>query len=262
MTLVNGVETDRVPVTDRGLLYGDGLFETMRFDAAGCALWPLHMERLRRGCRRLEIPAPDGKVLESETQACARGGECMIRLSVTRGSGSRGYAPPANSEPTRIVQRFPLPASDGKPLRLLVCETRLAGHPALGTIKHLNRLENVLAAAEVQRGGCGEGLMLDCSERIIEATSANFFVVRGETCLTPELEGTGVAGVFRAWLADRVDLVVMDLGLGDLDPGDGLFLANAVTGIRPVGEVVGLGKFDVAAVAAFSAEVGTPWSGA
>lgn len=261
MILVNGRKTDRVSVLDRGLQYGDGLFETLRISEAGtCDLWPWHMSRLAAGCRRLGMPVPDPETCLAEIRSAVDGQPAVVRLTVTRGEGPRGYAPPETAAPTRIVQAGPLPTPAGGPVEVMLCETRLGRNPHLGGLKHLSRLENVLAAAEVRDAGFSEGLVRDCQGRLVEAISANLFLLHQGRCVTPDVAAVGVAGVYRAWLRERVPIEVAELTVADLERADGVFLANAVAGVRTVRSVAGLREFSGAAVDAFVESAGSPWS--
>ncbi|MGH8040486.1 MAG: aminodeoxychorismate lyase [Rudaea sp.] len=239
-TLVDGVVTDRIDAQDRGLLYGDGVFETIAF-VAGCApLWPRHMARLRDACARLRLQCLDESVLAGECAqvlgARARG---VVRITLTRGSGERGYAPALDARTRRIVAAFaavPAPADwYARGIRVRFCATRLAQQPALAGIKHLNRLEQVLARAEWNDAGIAEGLMFDFSENLVCATAANLFAVIGERLLTPPVDTCGVAGVARAEvLARRPDCVVAPIRREDLRRADEVFLTSSVRGIVPV----------------------------
>lgn len=202
--LVNGENASTVAVSDRGLLYGDGLFETVLVDHGRAVLWPFHLARLELGCERLALPMPEVDLLAQELARVASGRlRCVVRISLTRGEGERGYRPVA-STPTRIVAVFPAPRQDPRLLRPGVrvrwCETRLGRQPRLAGLKHLNRLEQVLARAEWDDEDIFEGLMSDSDGAVIGATAANLFIVRRGQLLTPALDQAGVAGTCRAWI--------------------------------------------------------------
>ncbi len=151
--LVNGVATEQVPALDRGLAYGDGLFESIRLVGTAAPLWTRHMQRLTEDCARLRIPAPDPAQLWHEALEVSRGmPQSVLRITVTRGPGERGYGLPSLPRPTRVVAAFaPPPVAAGihaQGVRMRVCDIRLAEQPLLAGIKHLNRLEQVLARAE------------------------------------------------------------------------------------------------------------------
>lgn len=240
MMLVNGQLSDSVNALDRGLSYGDGLFETIRFEAGQAPLWPQHMQRLAIGCERLHLPAPDTELLWQEAQQVGAGqSRFVLRITLTRGVGERGYAPPLTVAPTRIVAAFPSPALstalyvDG--VRVYRCQTSLADQPLLAGIKHLNRLEQVLARAEWNDPAIGEGLVCDRHGHVISATAANLFAVIDGVPVTPSVDRCGVAGVARAALLDAFpECQVRDLPLGEVLNASELFLSSSVRGILPV----------------------------
>jgi 4-amino-4-deoxychorismate lyase len=240
MRLVDGRPADIVAADDRGLSYGDGLFETIRFVDGAAPLWARHMQRLAHGCERLRLPLPDPALLWREAQATTQGmARAVLRITLTRGTGERGYAMPPSPRPTRIVASFPMPALDAAAyadgVRLHLCATRLAEQPALAGLKHLNRLEQVLARAEWDDPAIAEGLMCDMHGRAISAVSANLFAVIGGVPATPSLARCGVAGVGRAEvLAALPRAQVRDLPLEECLRASELFLVSSVRGIVPV----------------------------
>lgn len=244
-TRVNGQAADTVSAHDRGLSYGDGLFETMRRVRGGWPLWSRHMQRLDEGCRRLGLPAPDSAWLARECElACDGMSDAVLRLTVTRGLGPRGYAPPASPEPSCIVRAGPLPElrrdwyHHGVTVRR--CRTRLAAQPRLAGIKHLNRLEQVLARSEWQDPDIAEGLMCDFEGHVVSATAANLFAVLGGELTTPALDACGVAGVARAEvLAQCPAAAVRPVAWSELADAGEVFLTSSVRGILPVGRIAG-----------------------
>lgn len=238
--LVDGRPGDTVSAQDRGLSYGDGLFETVRVIGDRAPLWSRHMARLAEGGRRLAIPVPASDVLWHEARGVTAGmAEAVVRITVTRGVGQRGYAPPAEPVPSRVVAAFPMPVlaprlvDDG--LRLRICDLRLAEQPALAGLKHLNRLEQVLARAEWSDPAVHEGLLLDVAGRAVCATMANVFAVIDGVVVTPSLTRCGVAGVARAEvLAALPAAQVRDLVLHELLSASEVFLTSSVRGILPV----------------------------
>jgi 4-amino-4-deoxychorismate lyase len=237
---VNGMPSPTVSVFDRGLSYGDGLFETIRLVNGVAPLWSRHMARLREGCSRLKLPQPDTDALLHEAVAVAAGMQhAVVRITLTRGLGERGYAPPADPALTRIVAGFQAPMMSGEAyvagLRLRWCETRLALQPLLAGLKHLNRLEQVLARAEWSDPAIGEGLLCDLDGQVISGTMTNLFAVLDGVLVTPALDGCGVAGVARAEiLAARPDARVVALRPEQLARADEVFLSSSVRGILPV----------------------------
>ena len=245
--LVNGSESAGVSPDDRGLQYGDGLFETMVAVGGRVRRLSAHFARLAEGCRRLGIPMPPENLLADECARALEGiGNGTVKLTVTRGPGPRGYRPPAEPKVTRIVQSAaPRPRGDTQPpLVVRLCETRLGLNPALAGLKHLNRLEQVLACTEWNDPTIGEGLMLAVDGRLVSATAANVFMVEGGTLVTPAIRDCGVAGVMRQAVLDAALELGIRASVVDVQPerlmhADEVFVTNAVIGLRPVGELVG-----------------------
>lgn len=229
---------------DRGLQYGDGLFETMAVCDGRIPWLSYHLRRLRAGCRRLRIMPPETAGLRREIAALALGqSRAIIKLIVTRGVGGRGYRPDPGAHGHPIIMRYPWPAHVERRaregIRLRVCRTRLASNPALAGLKHLNRLEQVLARMEWRDDArYQEALMLDWQDRVIEGTMTNLFIVRAGCLLTPDLTTSGVAGVMRAIILEvaarrAVACQVAALFLSDIVGADEIFVCNSVVGIWP-----------------------------
>lgn len=248
MMLIDGRPEDRLPAGDRGLHFGDGVFETMAVDAGRVLCLDRHLARLEHGCARLGIPAPALQALQGECERVCEGvGRAVVKILVTRGVGGRGYAPDPDASPTRIVARYPWPAyrpgirNEGAAVR--ICETRLGRNPRLAGIKHLNRLEQVLARCEDDPLGCDEGIMLDDRERVVEGISSNVFTVHDGRLRTPEIVECGVAGVVRAVVIEQAraltgsDAAVGHLGLDELLAADECFLTNSLIGVWPVNAI-------------------------
>lgn len=226
---------DGIPPDDRGLAYGDGLFETMRAYQGVVLWWNAHWARLAQGAQRLRLPLPDRAWVMAEAADLLgnRGG--VLKLVVSRGGGGRGYAPPAGAAPTWLLARHPLPPPprDGG-LVLRWCETRLALQPALAGIKHCNRLEQVLARGEWDDAGIDEGLVRSTEGDVVGATAANLFVLEGRRWRTPKVDRCGIAGVCRGWLLAATRAQEARLSPEDIEAADAIVLCNAVRGILPV----------------------------
>ncbi|HSG90647.1 MAG TPA: aminodeoxychorismate lyase [Pseudomonadales bacterium] len=249
-TLVDGVAATALPVDDRGLLYGDGVFRTLRVDGGRCWLWAEHLRVLVRDAARiglaLDADRLDGLAADVAMLTAADSG--ILRITVTRGSARRGYAPPARARP-RILLAFspgPVPAPDHTGAVLRVAHTRAATSPALAGVKHLGRLEQVLAAAEMDDAELFDMLMLGADDRILCGTRCNLFLRQGRRLVTPRLDTGGVAGVVReqiiggrvAGLRALVDEVVeAPLTLDDLATADEAFVTNAVIAVRALAMV-------------------------
>ncbi|MGJ3257258.1 MAG: aminodeoxychorismate lyase [Alcanivorax sp.] len=233
---------------DRGLAYGDGLFETLRVTADGAVpLWPSHLRRLLRGARVLGLPSlPETRYLSAVAEGVAAlgGKPGVVKLTLTRGPGGRGYLPPSDPQPTVLWQAGPLPVWPHE-LREQGIVLGLCGEPlhpeSLAGLKHLNRLPQVQARREVARQGWHEGLLLSPRRQPLEATAMNLFARFDDYWWTPDLQAAraGVAGVMREWLCEQLaeqgDAVVCDLRpLSQLQRAQGLFLCNSVAGVLPV----------------------------
>lgn len=244
MWLLNGERRHCIDASDRGFHYGDGLFETFEVLDGKPLFFERHYQRLQRGCQTLLIPCPDFDVLRAEAWALAGDSQhAVLKLIVTRGSGGRGYRQPQPISPTRLFSLHPHPAypeawqTQGINLRL--CHKRLALNPDLARIKHLNRLEQVLARAEWSDDDIQEGLMLDAEGFVVEGTMSNVFIVKQGEILTPFLDRCGIAGIVRGLLFDAAESLALTLRetrltLDDVHDADELFLSNAVIGLWPV----------------------------
>ena len=242
--LVDGVRSDFIATDDRGLFYGHGMFETCRIVDRCVPLWPYHRARLRSAALRLRIVL-DIKSIDAEVAdlaATQRTG--VIKVLVTAGPG-RGYR--SDTGPARrVITVFPLqdaPQGRDTGITVRICDTRLSAQPALAGMKHLNRLEQVIACAEWNDPDIAEGLMCDIEGRLIEGTSTNLFLVRDGCIVTSRLDRCGVAGVMRQVLIDQrpgidVPIEVRDIALDELDSAEECFLTNAVIGIRSVSRVL------------------------
>jgi 4-amino-4-deoxychorismate lyase len=242
--LVNGKSASEIPVMDRGLQYGDGLFETMTVINGEIPFWSYHMQRVKRSCERLLLPIPNEIQLKQEIKQLLTGdADAILKLILTRGLGQRGYRPSTETDMTRILMCFDrpqLPESYWESgVATCVCHTRLATQPLLAGMKHLNRLEQILASKEIDENHYQEGLMCDYSDNIIEATSHNVFAVMAGELLTPELTSCGVEGVLRDYVLDlaqkeNIPTRVTNITKSELKLLDEVFLTNSVHGIWPV----------------------------
>jgi 4-amino-4-deoxychorismate lyase len=221
---------------DRGLAYGDGVFETLLVHRGEPVWWQEHWQRLHEGARRLGLPMPDEAEVRHECASLlADAGRAVLKILLTRGGGGRGYRPPERATPTVVLSRHEAPTAPARGLNLRWAKTTMAMQPALAGIKHCNRLEQVLARAEWQDPDIDEALMCDGEDRVVGATSANLFVLLGGRWLTPSVERCGIAGIARGWLlANLPGAAVADLNAAEISRADALFLCNAVRGILPV----------------------------
>ncbi|WP_376695467.1 aminodeoxychorismate lyase [Wenzhouxiangella sp. EGI_FJ10305] len=239
--LVNGEPCNVVPLDDRGLLYGDHLFETVAFVCGRAPLWDRHMARLARDARRLLMPEVDPDLLAAECARLVDGQRrAVVRITLTRGSGGRAYEPPDAPRPRRILARRPWSATiDQVRTEGIVLHTspvRLSVGRELAGIKHGNRLEQVLAAEHARRAGVDEAVLFDVDGRLVEAIAGNLVLLIDGKAVTPRLAGSGVAGVGLEWLGERLgsDLATRELDAENLRRAESAMVINSVAGIRPV----------------------------
>jgi 4-amino-4-deoxychorismate lyase len=238
-----------VALADRGLQYGDGLFETIAVIDGQPALWQLHMQRLVLGSERLMLPPPDQQRLRQEAARLMRGQErAVLKIIYTAGASTRGYGRSESIIPSRMIW---LTAAPEHPLRhwregieVGYCALRLMPQGVLAGVKHLGRLEQVLARREVDGRGLTEGLMLDQAGHVVEGVSSNLFAVFGDTLVTPPLTECGIRGVMRQHVLDLAASLNIRAEERPLDPvlldsADELFVTNSVIGLWPVRSVEG-----------------------
>ncbi|MEW6313286.1 MAG: aminodeoxychorismate lyase [Pseudomonadota bacterium] len=239
--LINGMASKSVAANDRGLQYGDGVFRTLLVRAGTPLHWQRHYRKLAADCAALGLTCPDQSILHRELLTLAEPQpDGVAKIIVTRGVSGRGYAY-ANVRPTRIVSLSSLleypPEYASSGVRVCVCDLRLGAQPRLAGVKHLNRLENVLARSEWSDPRIAEGLLLDAEGNVIEGVMSNVFIVEDGTWATPELSRCGVAGVQRERLLERVACRVEPIPLERLLRADEVLLVNSLIGVWPVREI-------------------------
>lgn len=250
MLLINGECADHLQASDRGLHYGDGLFTTLEVQAGQPVFLAYHLGRLQTGCARLNINPINWRQLLIEVETLSKQhyqatglSSAVVKIIITRGTGGRGYRPPEVSHATRIVSIHPFPDypshcwQDGINLRF--CATRLGLNPSLAGIKHLNRLEQVLARSEWSDSAIQEGLMLDNKGCVIEGTMTNLFFRKAQVVYTPKLTEAGVAGIMRMivmelLMRNGIALLEIEVSQAKLLAADELFVTNSLIGLWPV----------------------------
>ncbi|MBA3563286.1 MAG: aminodeoxychorismate lyase [Gammaproteobacteria bacterium] len=242
--LINGKSAVQLDAADRGLHYGDGVFETMALRDGIVRFHERHLRRLAYGCERLRIEPPPQGTLEREIAELTAGTPSgVVKLVVTRGTAGRGYGTRRTSAPTRVLSLHDdrvTPASFYRHgVRLRFCTTQLGRNRALAGVKHLNRLEQVLARLEADDDQADEGLMLDETGRVISGTMTNLFLVRGGSLITPALEDCGVEGIMRGVVLESAvsagfETRICDVRRDDVEAAQELFVTNALIGIWPV----------------------------
>lgn len=212
----------------------------MRAESGRVRLWRDHYRKLQEDCQALGLACPHEQALIADIERILSAQpECVVKIIVTRGQGGRGYALPACAAPSRVVASFPLPepppGCDEHGIRVRWCATRLADQPALAGVKHLNRLENVLARREWGDPAIAEGLMCDGAGNVVEATMSNVFILENDRLVTPALDRCGVAGVQRARLIGLARSICSGCEIGRISPerllaAEQVYLVNSVIG--------------------------------
>jgi 4-amino-4-deoxychorismate lyase len=240
--LINGEPATAISIADRGLAYGDGVFETFRVISGHLLFREEHLQRLALGCKRLGISLDQEKIREEIDLSLQTGSADpgILKLIVTRGSSGRGYRFNHDSSSTRIITLHALPANiqihAENGVNAFVCKQRLGSQPGLAGIKHLNRLEQVLASGEWPDETYQEGIMLDLEGNVVEGTRSNLFIVKNGRLTTDPLNTCGIAGVMRKILlqhfADKVD--VAKISLDQLYSANEAFFCNSIFGVWPL----------------------------
>ncbi len=245
--LVNGQLQDHLPILDRAVQYGDGVFETILIRDAQPMFFAAHLARLSHACKRLQIPL-DAQLLQQEFDTFVDGSRAngIVKIIISRGAGGRGYGVEPGMLPTRILQFHPLPQGyerhSQEGVRVFKCAHPVSRNSALAGLKHLNRLDQVMASIELP-ATAQEGLMCEESGLLIEGVKSNVFLYRDGHWRTPSLVYSGVAGVMRAQIIDFCraqdpdSVVIEDIDFGAIASAEEVFVCNSVLGIWPVTEV-------------------------
>jgi 4-amino-4-deoxychorismate lyase len=250
--LINGDFNQAISPLDRGFAYGDGVFRTMVMRSGLPVDWPLHYQKLVADCAAIGIVCPSAELLMSDFQQLFTLDEIeenrlgVAKIIITRGEGERGYKPPAVTTPTRVVIKSAMPqytnAFYTTGVHLHVCDTRLASQTKLAGIKHLNRLENVMARMEWRDDSMFDGLLLDHQGNVIECTMSNIFARFDTVLVTPDLSQCGVAGVTRQRIFElaavlNLTVEVMQLSLSRLLQADEVIICNSLYGVFQVNKI-------------------------
>lgn len=244
LVIINGRAVETLSIFDRAFQYGDGLFETIAVLDGKPALLIKHLQRLENGLDRLKFPAIDIETLKKDIQKfSSQFKQAVLKLTITRGESQRGYKVPQSPSPNIIFsfsdRSFRLHVDNSCAVSLRYCDTPVCINPALAGIKHLNRLEQVLARNEWHDEVYDDGLMSDTDGRVIESTSANVFLFREGSLLTPDLSLCGIAGVAREVVLEQakglaIPCKIQDISIEECHDADALFLTNSLSGIMPV----------------------------
>jgi len=243
--LINGIEQTTIDVRDRGFQYGDGLFATIAYTNNQLQLWDAHLARMQEGCERLALNSVEETQWLADIKNLQLSDDALIKLSISRGVSGRGYVYNDDQPVTRVTASYPMPdypQSNLQGIKAIICKTPISINSALAGIKHLNRLDNVLARNEWHDSDISEGFMLDNLGHIIEGTMSNVFCVLGDELYTPALDQCGVAGVMRQQVIKlaqelNIPINIVDISKQNFLQMDGLFITNSIIGIWPVKEV-------------------------
>ena len=263
-SLINNEFKDNISILDRGFSYGDGFFETMLWDYLGGAVrpdlkvqfWERHYNRIKNGCNLMEIKLPNltdllkqrEKILQrSFNQSMSEG---ILKLIITRGIGGRGYKFENNMKPTIAFLTFPKPQLSPmiykSGVNSIFCKNKLYSHNRLSGLKHMNRLDSVLARSEWE-DEFFEGIILDEKDNLVEGTMTNIFFIKDDTLITPPIEKTGISGILRQVVIEKAKtffkkIVISKINIKTLSSFNQMFLTNSVMKVVPVNSL-GRNKF-------------------
>ncbi|MFP2769453.1 aminodeoxychorismate lyase [Oceanisphaera sp. KMM 10153] len=233
-------DTDPLLALSRAWQLGDAHFSTLHARAGRLFHWHYHQARLMAACTRLQMPMPDWNALYAAALAATNDGDQVLRITLVRGPGARGYGIAGCGETIVMLNRSPFPAHyyrwRQQGIGIGVCAGRLGQSPLLAGLKTVNRLEQVMLKAELEAKGWPEAVVLDAGGRVMEAVTANLFWREGERMYTPDLSMGGVCGTLRAWCLDHLGerLTLADASLSRLLTADEVWLTNALMGVVPV----------------------------
>ena len=260
-SLINGITTDYLTINDRSIHYGDGLFETLLCNNNKLYYWPQHFQRLQTSAERLKIACPQEQVLLDDItklldtnnsgpkSESISGAACAIKIIVSRGAGERGYKFSKNTTSNRFVLLSALETDYSSFLshqllsgELFICKQQVSINENLAGIKHLNRLENVLARNEWNdnaKNNFIDGLMLNANQHVIEGTMSNLFAIKDKQLFTPDLGLSGVNGIMREIIIDlasknNIKTSVDNFTIETLLSMDELFISNSLIAMKAV----------------------------
>lgn len=246
-TRIDGVNTDYVPADDRGLAYADGVFRTLVVEDGAPLAWAAQYQKLAEDCAALSIAVPNACDLRADISLLFAGSASGVaRLTVTRTGAGRGYTPPVDAGSRRIVTASPMPEYTPDTLALAWSSIALAEQPLLAGIKHLARLEQVLARAACHRDGIDDAAMCDSSGRLVSTTMRNLLFLQADgRWVTPRLDRAGIAGATRARLLDALQadgepVAETSIEPAALDAYVGAIASNSVGGAIAVERIGGV----------------------
>ncbi len=251
MTLVNGLPATSISILDRGFQFADGLFTTVAYRRGRLEYWDTHLQRLVAGCKTLGIVSPSPQQLLKEARSLtaqftsAGAKNAVLKLTVTRGETERGYASAHSLSPNRVVSCFAWPTPfvpELRAARVDLSSVTLRSQPLLAGLKHLNRLEQVMARNLSQGLGLDECLLCDTRGHVISGSMTNVFVIKDHQVWTPELYSQGVSGVMRAVVLQRLKELGQRVQIRQIpyyacEAADEIFLTNSLVGVWSIGQL-------------------------
>lgn len=240
-----------VSVFDRSFLYGDGLFEAMRVYGGKPFRWADHLERLRRGAAflKIQLPFSENDLLVAARQLIKENAlpESLLRITLSRGVGRRGYSPAGADHPSLVITLHPAPDADGQPRlagRVVTASFRLPANETLAQFKTCNKLPQVMARAEADAAGADEALLLNTNGDIVEGSSSNLFWIAGGAVCTPPLTSGILAGVTRIVVLELCGKLGLPCREASITPAElmraqGAFLSLSSWGILEITSIDG-----------------------
>ncbi|MFV8571285.1 aminotransferase class IV [Marinobacter sp. SBS5] len=252
MVTLYWAEDGGFPPDDRGLAYGDGLFETIRVDGGCAPMQAYHLDRMTRDAARLRIPVARVELERALHQALQRYSSChpesswVLKLTLTRGSGGRGYRPTPDLQPNLLISHAAMPPlAPASGVAVDFSRVPLTVNPLFSGIKSLNRIEQVMAASELQ-DGVFEVLMANAAGQIVEGTRTNLFIDTEDGWRTPPPDSVAVMGVMRRVALERLRANGEVVHEAPILPDDllasncrGVYLTNSVLGVVSVRTLAG-----------------------
>lgn len=228
---------------NRGLMYGDGVFETMRCIDHKIPLWPWHVKRLQQSLDYLQIDSPDCRTIERIISEQTDKSESVLRLTVFRNQQKRGYQPLSRASHWLLSHDTFQAKTQAQTLGMAT--HWLSPQPLLKCYKHLNRLPQVLIANELANQEVDDLLVLNQQGDVIETTCQNIIVIKNQQIFTPNLQDSGVEGVALTWLKQNFSVKTQCLQLHDLAHAEAVMTSNAVHGFRPVKQIKSMTTFQI-----------------
>lgn len=244
---LNGTMLDetaaQIAITDRGVLLGDGVFETIAVRRGQPKRLVAHMLRLFADARVIGLTPPWDEasiaMWVGQTALENQLSDAVVRITLTRGPAPRGLLPPADAKPTLLITAAPMP-DEAPPARVVIgTATRRNEQSPTSRIKSISYLDNILARQEAQTRGVDDAIVLNTQGRVAESTVANVFALIGGAILTPPVSEGALPGVMRADVLKLARGEEMPITVEMLKSSSEVFLSNAL-GIRPVISIDGI----------------------